>query len=607
MSISLSLHSGRIILSALRDTYTKNLTVKPKARCPLLSKQCPRSLIHLRRSSGRALCTKDTTMAIFLHRGLHSPSIYLRWTRSLTQSLFRTSWQVQCTHHTIWAHPPYLGHSDLRRICQGKIFVSAETTLRMGNRYNTERRVKPSRHFHHHSLLPSPSSSFSGDAITPSSSFSFFKRKFRLPGRDSYSDVKKAIASNEENPRRSLSPLSFIFDSRAPESAPCSLITPTASVQSPRQPNSSVSNASNEFCPIPPSIHILRMPVPQTPKFEHLPEKLSWLKGINLEIWIDQEGFRATRAAFRLAGYSELDRSFEPFGQDSTLHPQTNAAISGIADFIPIKRQVFIFHRSALDSPPVLRRLTIHGDESRDYISRQASLTLKNGVYTIRGYETSSLSSLGHGRNSTDLNACSGTDAKLKWKFDYMVKDRRGAKTGKILAGEKTLTPLAFSCSPFLLHSLQGKKVRLLHTVKKSVALKISAEKLEPPKPPNKSPNPTAPVLLPFALKTNLLPVLAPSHPVNQKTRAWTLHRRAYSHAVGQNITPDVLLSSSKCNERQASTKAVGRRRASSAGERNSPDKVSREAGPAVEHIAPYSGLYGDAGGDSALISREQT
>lgn len=73
---------------------------------------------------------------------------------------------------------------------------------------------------------------------------------------------------------------------------------------------------------------------------------------------------------------------------------------------------------------------------------------------------------------------------KLQWKFDYLVEDRYTDGSRRVLPGEKVITPLTFSCSPFLLHPMQGKKVGLVHLVKKSVVPKFSAEKLEPPERP---------------------------------------------------------------------------------------------------------------------------
>ena len=253
--------------------------------------------------------------------------------------------------------------------------------------------------------------------------------------------------------------------------------------------------------------HCLVTSPPDTYNVIDLPLTLSWLKTAKPELWIDQEGFRSTRASFRLVGYSEMDRSFGPFQSDIGVTPGARFS-PGIADFIPAKRQIFIFHRSALDTPPVLRRLTTEGDDSRDFLSRQASLTLKNGVYTVRGSEASSALSPvdGHTGSGTAFLSPNLPDVKFKWKFDYLVQDRRTKRSGQIMKGEKTLTPLAFSCSPWMLSLQQGKKIKLMHIVKKTVAMNLAAERVEPPLPP-----------LPPSIKLHL-------------------HRRARSHTEKENV-----------------------------------------------------------------------
>ncbi|KIK94155.1 hypothetical protein PAXRUDRAFT_828295 [Paxillus rubicundulus Ve08.2h10] len=143
---------------------------------------------------------------------------------------------------------------------------------------------------------------------------------------------------------------------------------------------------------------------------------------------------------------------------------------------MPMIRETFAFHYATLDGPPTLRMLSVGGDESRDYISRQATLSVKsNGVYTVLGTETflASILSEVHGSRSENV--------KLRWKFDYLVSDRKVDATGKTLPGEKTLTPLTFSCSPYLLHPLQGKKTAFMHIVKKNLVSKLGSQKLEPP------------------------------------------------------------------------------------------------------------------------------
>jgi hypothetical protein len=80
----------------------------------------------------------------------------------------------------------------------------------------------------------------------------------------------------------------------------------------------------------------------------------------------------------------------------------------------PIENNVILFQ--ILDSPPVLRRITVNGGMN-DHISRQATLTLKhNGVYAVESTEDK---------------------GKVAWKFEYFVEDRQIPETGRIMVGEK--------------------------------------------------------------------------------------------------------------------------------------------------------------------------
>ncbi|KAG2368860.1 hypothetical protein BDR07DRAFT_1390284 [Suillus spraguei] len=190
--------------------------------------------------------------------------------------------------------------------------------------------------------------------------------------------------------------------------------------------------------------------------------------GTEVELWIDQEGFRAIRPMMRLMGYSPRSRSLLPYGERGV----SSDVSGGVAEFMPVKRESFAFHYATLDGPPMLRRVTVGGDESRDYLSRHAALNIKtNGVYTVLGSESMALG------NSQE-------QVKMQWKFDYLVDDRYTDGSRRVLPGEKIITPLTFSCSPFLLHPMQGKKVGFVHLMKKSVVPKLSAEKLEPPERP---------------------------------------------------------------------------------------------------------------------------
>ena len=310
-----------------------------------------------------------------------------------------------------------------------------------------------------------------------------------------------------------------------------------------------------------------QLDLPIRPKCTFLPENLSWLKDFAVELLIDQEGFRAIQPSFRLVGYSTYSRLWSHY-----LNPPSDGSTTddGVVEFMPVKRQSFNFHYAPFDGLPTLRRITVNGNESRDYISRQASLSLKsNGVYTVRGTETSSLPA-GISGNST-----SHEPIKLKWKFDYMVDDRRIDSSGRNMYGEKTLTPLTFSCSPVLLHALQGKKIRLMHIMRKSVIPNLTAEKMEPPKL----------LLRTRPSMSNLKATIqnTTSHYL-AKSQAWNRHRRARSNVVPSEDQEALVMKSpvrspaknlgtgvqtpSKSPEDQMKRQAR-RRRASSAGERS--------------------------------------
>lgn len=179
-------------------------------------------------------------------------------------------------------------------------------------------------------------------------------------------------------------------------------------------------------------------------KVDNLPEALNWLRDTCIELWIDQEGFRAIRAQFHLGAYTPAPPLFSS---------PTDEPTYGLAIFLPSRPQRAVYHHGALDSAPVLRRLTLAGTEERDYISRQASLTIKaNGVYAVCGTE----------------DAPGPGHAPLRWRFEYAVDDLRG---------EKALTPLSFACAPGLLHAGHGKRVRLMHVLRKNIAPKLSAKR----------------------------------------------------------------------------------------------------------------------------------
>ncbi|KAF9502346.1 hypothetical protein BDN71DRAFT_1437926 [Pleurotus eryngii] len=270
------------------------------------------------------------------------------------------------------------------------------------------------------------------------------------------------------------------------------------------------------------------------------PDTLPWLKDIAVDLLIDQEGFRSVQPIFKLTGYSPQARSLHPEGQECD---------GGVVEFMPVHTKTYNFHYAPFDSPPILRRVMVNKQESRDYISRQALLSIKdNGVYTVRGVETATFSVPYAKEGSGSLYA--HVDCKMRWKFEYLVGNRRLEKTGRFLDGEKTLTPLTFACSPLLLHPKQGKKVKLMYLVRKTVAAKLVAEKME----------------LPARMRG---PAAVPHGD-------WQTHRRAQSHAPQESHTSLSSESSSKGHHRElprhvevaTNQRRVGRRRASSAGER---------------------------------------
>ncbi|OCH96424.1 hypothetical protein OBBRIDRAFT_692909, partial [Obba rivulosa] len=199
-----------------------------------------------------------------------------------------------------------------------------------------------------------------------------------------------------------------------------------------------------------------------------LPDVLSWLQDVVIELWIDQEGFRAIRPQFVITNLSQS-------AQESWSDP-IRILTSSTVEFRPRKRESSVFHYGVLDTPPGLRRLTMAGDESKDYISRQASLSVKsNGVYVVCGSEQPASGLPGqHGSHLFHPHE----QRKLTWRFEYLVDDRRAEATGKPIPGEKTFMALTFSCSPGLLHPDHGKKIRLIQVFKKSMSPKILSEKM---------------------------------------------------------------------------------------------------------------------------------
>lgn len=75
-----------------------------------------------------------------------------------------------------------------------------------------------------------------------------------------------------------------------------------------------------------------------------------------------------------------------------------------------------------MESLPVLRNISVNGDDRYDYLKRNATMNLKtNGVYEVK-----------------DLD----DDGEVEWRFEYVVDDKESDLTGRIIPGEKVGTML---------------------------------------------------------------------------------------------------------------------------------------------------------------------
>ena len=249
-----------------------------------------------------------------------------------------------------------------------------------------------------------------------------------------------------------------------------------------------------------------------SPSNSDLPQHLAWLRNTTISLCIDQECFRTVFPTFKLVGYTkptlpiyssragmqkllvggnDNNAGATSIKQLSELMDQTSADPDlsvnldvGMAEFMPFKRESFVFHHSALDTPPLIRRLSVNGDESRDYLSQHAYLSIKSSggfqVYAVHGSEVRRGSG-GEDTAARSEGGATSSQIKLEWRFEYAVEDKRKADGTKAGGGEKVLTPLRFSCSPGLLHSRQGRKVTVLNVWKKSIQSSLVAGKVELP------------------------------------------------------------------------------------------------------------------------------
>ncbi|CAA7264860.1 unnamed protein product [Cyclocybe aegerita] len=256
------------------------------------------------------------------------------------------------------------------------------------------------------------------------------------------------------------------------------------------------------------STHKTGQPLTQ-PKL-HRAEDHSWLRGLAVSFLVDQEGFRAAQPSFKFSGIARLRSS-----------PEVKLPDTLMAQFRPISRQSFHFHHAPFESPPILRRVTLNDDETHDYVSKQAHLTLKsNGVYVVYGHE---LFASDH----------ASEPVKLHWQFEYFVDNRRvdASNSKRDMEGEKMLTPLTFSCSPNLLLPVQAKRINIMHVFKKGVGPKLVAEKMLPPgvarAPAHPAPATGLGILVSSQTEAHLPNFLS-------SKSVWNLHKRGQSNVVKQ-------------------------------------------------------------------------
>ncbi|OCF62043.1 hypothetical protein L486_01709 [Kwoniella mangroviensis CBS 10435] len=200
-------------------------------------------------------------------------------------------------------------------------------------------------------------------------------------------------------------------------------------------------------------------------------------KSMTIQLWVDQEGCRENRSSLKFI------RSIKPnvFREreekalkeaalwcESPTRPECFQQ-SGCWEFgmDPKERDKWSFHHAALEGLPVLRRLTINNDEKHDFLSRSATLQIKEpGVYSVCGQEER---------------------GKAEWKFEYLVQNEISPNSREQIANERIIIPLGLYVSPNFFNPDRALKTSLLNLFKKTLASNIMSEKIRPPhigKPP---------------------------------------------------------------------------------------------------------------------------
>ncbi|WWC66057.1 uncharacterized protein I303_108679 [Kwoniella dejecticola CBS 10117] len=194
-------------------------------------------------------------------------------------------------------------------------------------------------------------------------------------------------------------------------------------------------------------------------------------KSLTIQLWVDQEGCRENRSSLKFIRYirpsvfrEREEKALKEASEwcESPTRPESFQQ-SGCWEFgmDPKQRDKWSFHHAALEGLPVLRRLTTNNDDKFDYLSRGATLQIKEpGVYCVCGQEER---------------------GKAEWKFEYLVQNKRSINSGEQIANERIIVPLALYVSPNFFNPDRALKTSLLNLFKKTLASNIMSEKVKPP------------------------------------------------------------------------------------------------------------------------------
>ncbi|GAA6059300.1 hypothetical protein JCM10212_005880 [Sporobolomyces blumeae] len=175
-----------------------------------------------------------------------------------------------------------------------------------------------------------------------------------------------------------------------------------------------------------------------------------------LQLLIDQEGFRDAKVEFVYAG-EDTETGLLEF---KAKRPEAG-----------IERDGWPFHTGFLQTPPHLRRLHVNGDNSIDYLSREASLAIgkKDGVYKVSSHSKVDIDSMQDGHGDVAVKGLENY-----FCFAYETRERLNL-VGRPMKGERLLRPLAFVCSRSFLSPSQGHKIGFKHLLSRTFALSSSS------------------------------------------------------------------------------------------------------------------------------------